>query len=218
MSVEHSVTKLYNEIQSMGFDCVCLTSSSNGEGVTTIAHMLAKLMAQANVKTVLINCCLKVLKSESSGQAWQSVIKEQDDQYSLLELAKLGERFANDKLEVEALLTKLRQEYDLVIIDAPAVGTTGIESVLNDTLVEKATATILVVMAGVTTSTRLKESVAKLVRTGGNLIGTVINDYLNPKLVDELCRETHRLDKFAPNKMHELRNWLKKNQLLNLEI
>ena len=113
-------------------------------------------------------------------------------------------------------MIELKSKFDYVFIDSPAL--TSHNHVVTEILTEMSQATVLIVLAGVLTSTRLKETVVKIVRSGANLIGSVVNDVENPQLVDELCRETYRLEKVAPKKMQKLRKWLRKNQLLNLEL
>ena len=115
-------------------------------------------------------------------------------------------------------MKELSSQYDLLIIDGLPQDSKNKHAFFSDLLCEQSIATILVVKAGSTQSSKLQSCVNKVVRLGANLVGCVINDESNPKLVDELCRETYRLEFFFPKLMNKTRIWLRKNQLLNLDL
>jgi protein-tyrosine kinase len=83
---------------------------------------------------------------------------------------------------------------------------------------EVCSGTILVVEAGVTPENQILECIDKLNVKNVNLIGTVLNDNKNKTLLEELQRETHRLDKYLPNIMIKLRKILSRLVILNVSI
>jgi protein-tyrosine kinase len=77
---------------------------------------------------------------------------------------------------------------------------------------------ILVVLAGRTSGTRIREAREKLAAAGANLIGTILNDRDNPSLLAELDRETYRFAKYFPNWMAGLRTRMHRSPILTVRV
>jgi polysaccharide biosynthesis transport protein len=119
--------------------CLLVTSAIGGEGKTTLAAQLAMRCGQAGMNTLLIDADLHrtglcrlldvpeglglsdMLQEEYATE--DVVIPVQDGAFHLLRagtpLQDTGRLFQSDRLGL--LITRLRQNYDLIIIDSPPV-------------------------------------------------------------------------------------------------
>ena len=119
--------------------CVLITSAVGGEGKTTLAAQLAMRCGQAGMNTLLIDADLHrtglcrlldvpeglglsdMLQEELTAE--DVVIPVQDGAFHLLRagtpLQDTGRLFQSHRLGL--LITRLRQDYDLIIIDSPPV-------------------------------------------------------------------------------------------------
>ena len=117
-----------------------------------------------------------------------------------------------------ACLNDLRSKYEVIIIDTSPLGRRNQGNVPPETLCTCADGTLLCVMTGITSETKVRDAYDLLRSVNANIHGAVLNDRFAPSLVSELIRETFRLDKHLPALMHKLRNFLRNSTLLNQDI
>jgi hypothetical protein len=109
-------------------------------------------------------------------------------------------------------------EWDTVVIDtAPLVTGTaqGIPGLAAAVAVE---ASLLVLLAGRTPVSAVREARHALDKAGARLLGTVMNDRDNPSLRAELERQALRLARFAPRLAQRLARQVRSSALLGMRI
>lgn len=106
--------------------------------------------------------------------------------------------------------------FDCVVFDTAALAMLNQHNIPAESVCQACEGTILVVAAGQTPSNLIEEGMNKLVARQVNIVGTVMNDYLNPSLLSELVRETKKLDRFMPKLMTKLR--AKLSQMVILKV
>ena len=77
---------------------------------------------------------------------------------------------------------------------------------------------MLVVLAGRVAEASIKAAATRLSGAGARLAGSVFNDQFNPRLRDELCRETRRLDGILPGLMARVRKMIRRSDLLSYPV
>lgn len=166
-----------------------VTSSMQGEGKTTTAINLSIVLAQAGIKTLLIEADLrrpmfaqvfnlpgrKGLSHVLSGEQLGEVIQESGVANLKVVTAGLippnpAELLANGLMG--PMLTEAEGEAQLVLIDSPPVLAVT-DAVILSTVAE---GVLLVTRQGVTRKEALVETVQRLRGAGANVLGTVIND------------------------------------------
>ncbi|MCH2058108.1 MAG: hypothetical protein MK214_16135 [Thalassotalea sp.] len=106
--------------------------------------------------------------------------------------------------------------FDCVVFDTAALAMLNQHNIPAESVCQACEGTVLVVAAGQTPANLIEEGMNKLVARQVNIVGTVMNDYLNPSLLSELVRETKKLDRFMPKLMTKLRTKL--SQMVILKV
>ncbi len=106
--------------------------------------------------------------------------------------------------------------FDCVVFDTAALAMLNQHNIPAELVCQACEGTVLVVAAGQTPSNLIEEGMNKLVARQVNIVGTVMNDYLNPSLLSELVRESKKLDRFMPKLMTKLR--AKLSQMVILKV
>jgi polysaccharide biosynthesis transport protein len=170
---------------------ILITSSAPQEGKTTIAVNLAGSFAQANKKTIIIDCDLRkprihnVFNSERfpglidylfGKSKLDEIIRKTDAQN--LNYITSGTIPPNpaEMLESNAMkdfLNTIRESYDIVLLDSPPVIAVTDSEILSSMV----DASILVVSAETTETELLEKSVELIKRDGPSFIGTVLNNF-----------------------------------------
>ena len=175
-----------------GGKSILITSSAPQEGKTTVASNLAASFAQTNKKTILLDCDLRIPRvnevfggSKSPGftnylfkQASFEEILRKTDFANLFYIAagtiptNPSEILGSDQMQ--EFIKKLKDEFDIVIIDSPPVMTITDAEVLSH-IVDMS---ILVVFADKTETDWLIESTNQLTQHGQkSFIGAVLNNF-----------------------------------------
>ncbi len=175
-----------------GGKSILITSSAPQEGKTTVASNLAASFAQANKKTILLDCDLRIprvnevfggLKSPGftnylfKQASFVDIVRKTDFE-NLFYIAagtiptNPSEILGSDQMR--EFIDKLKENYDIVIIDSPPVMTITDAEVLSHVV----DMSILVVFADKTEVDWLIESTNQLTAHGQkSFIGTVLNNF-----------------------------------------
>jgi polysaccharide biosynthesis transport protein len=175
-----------------GGKSILITSSAPQEGKTTVASNLAASFAQANKKTILLDCDLRIprvnevfggLKSPGftnylfKQASFEDIVRKTDFE-NLFYIAagtiptNPSEILGSDQMR--EFINKLKDNYDIVIIDSPPVMTITDAEVLSHVV----DMSILVVFADKTEVDWLIESTNQLTTHGQkSFIGTVLNNF-----------------------------------------
>ncbi len=183
-------TNLEFSMSSGKHKVILITSSHVSEGKSSISANLATVFAMNNKKTILIDADMRRgLQSKNFGLHnknglsgyladlkvdYKSLVKKTDiEKLSLINCGAVppnpAELLSTDKM-VE-LMNKLREEYDVIIIDgAPVLPVT--DSVILSKLADKV---IVVVSSGETHKEELKSVKSILENAGASVAGVVLN-------------------------------------------
>lgn len=168
---------------------VAITSALPDEGKTTISACLARVAAMSGQRVVVVDCDLRkqsindVLDVESdvgilqvlAGEApWRAaIIRDEATEAHILPVATSGftprDVFGSEAMK--RLLTELRANYDLVVLDcAPilAIAETRI-------VVQHADAVVIVARAGRSATGAVRAAIAQTEGAGGKVLGIALN-------------------------------------------
>jgi protein-tyrosine kinase len=228
--IENAIRKLYDEIIGRKSKTVCITAATEKEGTTTIACAVAEMASSLKQKVLF---CDFTDYTTSLSKKFNKQFKENtgDHLEQVYENIHFIEKFGFSLLpppisllpilmrkEVLAdLLNVLKKQYDLIVIDSNNFNDYGGNTLSARSLCEVADCTTLIVLSGGVSEARVKETATNIARSGGKLIGCVMNDVNYPRLIDELCRETKLLNNKFPHTAKALRDWLRKSTFFNIE-
>ncbi len=195
---------IYSRIE--GLRTVLFTSAVPGEGSSTIAYAVAQRAAASNRRVLLID--FNTHRSyprdtlgipSSSWSLGQDIPPEAvcrpggtSGKSPHILPAPIERAFSVDARQpshVSQTLTKLQEDYDLLIGDGPSLNRlngSGIGSIALATVFD---GVVLTAAASETASTEIKRAVDRLVETDAALVGCVLNDRANPDLQSELMRQ-----------------------------
>jgi capsular exopolysaccharide synthesis family protein len=167
-----------------------VTSPGVGEGKTATLANLGVVFAQAGERVVLVSCDLRRpriakffgldehmgLTSVLLGQRTleEALLPVPDvDRLSLLPSGPVPPNPAEllNSARVREIFTRLRDQYDLVLIDSPPVLPVTDAAILS----QYADATLMLAAAGQTRRSDLHRAVEKLDQVGATILGTVLN-------------------------------------------
>jgi Mrp family chromosome partitioning ATPase len=119
-----------------------------------------------------------------------------------------------DPVKLAAQASAWRAAWDLVIFDTAPLLDQGVAGVPPLSVAAAVEAAILLVLAGRTAASDVREVQQRLERARARLIGTVLNDRDNPSLLAEMEREAARLGRFAPGVARRIQGGLRRSSLL----
>jgi len=181
-----------SEMRDKGSRVIMFTSALQGEGKTTIAVFLARMMAANEMeKILLVDCAVrnpqihqffgisnkKGIVDYLSGEAKFSDIINTIDE-GMLDVVTAGadrdgnvvqSLFRSDKME--AYISEIAEKYDYVLIDTSSILSAPETSILSS----RTDGLILVVQAGRTKREVIKRAVMSINKQGGEFIGSVLN-------------------------------------------
>ncbi len=225
------IEEIYSNSIGKGMRSVAITSANSEEGCSTLAYALSQRSEVDGKRTLLVE--LNMLHPELgdiSGHIhtdWLPNPKSADDSIMRTDDVNLDILPApcdSDVLSFRniANMSKLMQHwmenYDAVIFDTSPVNARNRNNIPAESICAMVDGTILMVMAGITRQTQFKAALDRLNHNDVSLIGVVFNDYRNPRLADEICRETHRLDNWFPNVMSKIRRHIKRSSFFNIDL
>ena len=225
------VEEIYNDSIGKGMRSVAVTASNSEEGTSTLAYALGQRSDIDGKRTLLVEVnMLHPELGDLSGHAhndWfpdpQSadacVMRSDDTNLDILPAPCNADAIVfRSVANMSKLMQHWLEKYDVVIFDTSPVNARNRNNIPAESICAMADGAILMVMAGVTRQTQFKSALDRLAHSNVTLVGIVFNDYRNPRLADEICRETHRLDKWLPNAMAKIRRKIKKSSFFNIDL
>ena len=217
--------RVYAHVADKNIRSLAVTAAEATEGTTTLTLALARRAAANQKSTLLVDFNLNNPKlSETFKIAFQdretleqsiaaSIQSTAVQNLSVLP-APVNSKFIlelRDKSHLFEFCKKLHDKFDFIIFDCSNLNAVNDNIIPAETVCRSTQTCVMSVLAGQTPENKVTEAAIKLEKAGANILGTVLNDQLNPRLIDELCRETTRLDKFSPRLMAKLRALFKKS-------
>ncbi len=171
------------------YKTLLVTSAAPAEGKTTVACCIAIAMAQAGQKVVIVDCDLRrprlhrVFRRGSDVGVTTALLDEEmpDEEITRTEIPNMSvlpagpippnpaELFHSERFK--AVLAKLQQRYDRIVIDSPPIVAVTDAAILS-TLVD---GTVLVTRAFKTPRDLARHAVRSLLDVGGKAAGVVLN-------------------------------------------
>ena len=119
---------------------------------------------------------------------------------------------------LEKHINQWLEQYDTVIIDTSPLNRLNSQNIPAERVAAACDGSILMVLAGQTSEDSIATALTKLNNANAQLLGCVFNDRDNPKLKDELLRETQRLEPLFSWLSKPLKKIINKSRLLTLEV
>ncbi|WP_316044318.1 MULTISPECIES: CpsD/CapB family tyrosine-protein kinase [Bacillales] len=167
------------------------TSSSSGEGKSTMAANVAIVFAQAGKRVLLVDADMRkptthyTFKSTISPGLSHLLTKQRGldevikrTHFKGLELVTCGKMPINpaellSSKVMEDLIIEMKSKYDIIIIDAPPILLVADAQILSN----KCDGTILVVSSGETEKNNAKKAKGLLENSKANVLGVILNNY-----------------------------------------
>ena len=154
---------------------ILLTSCQPNEGKSTISSYLWKMLAEAGFPTVLVDVDLRksVMKTRFQMEYEDVIYSTNIPNGYMVPCTQLLENPSAllEDVRFKELLNTLSENYRFVIIDSPPLGSVS-DGALIASLCDGA---VLVVRAGTTPRTLIKQSLYEIQQSGCKLLGTVLN-------------------------------------------
>ena len=184
-------TRLHFSHISKGSKTILITSSAPAEGKTTISINLAASFAQANKKTVIVDCDLRkprlyALFSDNDSDGFLDYLFGQTQYEKIIKKSEVRNldyitagSIPSNPSEVlgspamKSFIKKLRDDYEIIIIDSPPVMAVSDAEILARFV----DVCLLVVSANSSEVDWLKESVDILKQEHVNLAGVLLNNF-----------------------------------------
>ena len=225
------IEEIYNDSIGKGMRSVAVTAANPEEGTSTLAYALAQRSEVDGKQTLLVEVnMLHPELGDLSGHAHTDWFPDPDSADACVmgseegNLDILPAPCSTDALVFRSIakMSKLMQhwleKYDVVIFDTSPVNARNRNNIPAESICAMADGAILMVMAGVTRQTQFRTALDRLMHSNVTLVGIVFNDFRNPRLADEICRETRRLDRWFPNAMAKIRSKIKKSSFFNIDL
>lgn len=225
------VDQLYRQTVGQGLGVITLCAVEAGEGSTLTSKTLAERAAFTSQKTLLIdlNIANSTLHRTYGLEQidWQPT---QSDKFPIqstgienLSLLAAPKQSAcrwefRDMASILACINDLRSQFEVIIIDTSPLCRRNQGNVPAETLCTCADGTVLCILTGCTSETKIRDAIDLLQSVNANIHGAVMNDRFAPSLVTELIRETYRFNKYFPKLMTGLRKFFRNSTLLNQDI
>lgn len=233
LPINHPELELvYRQTIGRAARCVCVVGAMPGEGATTVAVALARRGAAGGLRTALVDTDVvnadltrmaglprrRWSPTDRSAQAALGHGADRRGPAVLPAPAGAVPLEFRDRVALRRLFDDALAEYELIVVDTTAIGCAGSDTIPAEAVASACDATILVVLAGVTSERVVRLAVDRLAAADARLCGAVLNDYRNPSLADVLCGKVQRLAPLAPRLVAALQRRLRRSDLLNVQI
>jgi protein-tyrosine kinase len=226
------VDDIYTKTLGAGLSTLAIAAAEDGEGISTLSYALARRSAAMGRKTLLVDFNLR---RPSVGQrlaipvcnwlpgepsALDNIVQLSQTGLSVLTAPTNGVEWlhARDTSTLGRCFQQWRKRFDCIVADTSPLTVRNQENFPPESVCASCDGTVLVVLTGRTSETRVVEARHKLSVADARLVGVVLNDRYAPALADELIRETRRLDKAVPRVMRKLRAMIRHSTFLNQAI
>ena len=223
---------IYMRSLGAGMRSVAITSSSQGEGVSSVAIALAQRHLLAGKSALFVDlggresAPLNVLSVQADDipvlATEPQILTDTEDSFALLGIPAPANNKTNLKWRNPGMLENYigawLNQFDAVVIDAGSFNRESPALVPAERIVGACDSTLLVVMAGSTTEPTVRHTCERILSAGGKLAGCVLNERYNPSLKQELLRESTRLPGILQAVQKSIVRWINRNRLLSLEI
>ena len=225
------IETIYANTIGRGMRSIAVTSSNPGEGCSTLAYTLSKRSEVDGKHTLLVEVNLlhpelgdmsghlhtDWLPNASSADA--CIMHDDESDIDILPAPCDTDAIMFRNLSsMNKLMEHWLEKYDVVVFDTSPVNAINRNNIPAESICAMVDGSVMMVMAGVTRQTEFQAAVERLRQNDVNLIGVVFNDVNNPKVSDEICRETRRLEKWFPQAMEKVRQYVRKSSFLNIEL
>ena len=226
------VEKIYANTVGRGMRSVAVTTSNPGEGCSTIAYAISKRSEADGKHTLLVEMNLLHPEigdisghvhtdwSPEPGSADGCIMHDDESEMDILPAPCDSEglmQFRN-LANMSKLIEHWLEIYDVLVFDTSPVNAINRHNIPAESVCAMVDGTVMVVMAGETRLTEFQSAIDRLKELEVELVGVVFNDMKNPRLADELCRETKRFDDRWPKAMERFRNYIRHSSFLNIEL
>jgi protein-tyrosine kinase len=223
---------IYSRSLGAGMQSIAITSSNPGEGVSSLAVALSQRHLLANKSTLFVDLNgdkmdhLPLLTSSEGNNHVATIepqiLTDKEESYALLGIpapanSKANLYWRNPGILERHLATWLDQ-FDAVIVDVGSLNRNSQTLIPAERIVGACEATLLVVMAGITTEPTVRHSCDRIHSAGGQLAGCILNECYNPSLKQELLRESNRIPRIFNRLASKITDLIQNNRLLSLEI
>jgi protein-tyrosine kinase len=223
---------IYQRSLGSGMRSVAIISSSQGEGVSSLAVALVQRHLLTGRSALFVDLGssestqLNALPAPANGipvaPTEPQLLTSAEDSFALLGIPAPANNKANLQWRNPGILENYigawLDQFDAVIIDAGNFNRESPALVSAELIVGACDSTLLVVMAGSTTEPTVRHTCARIMSAGGKLAGCVLNERYNPSLKQELLRESERLPAVLQAVQKSIVRWINRNRLLSLEI
>ncbi len=213
------VDHVYSQLISGSYKTIAVTSSTKGEGTSTIVRALALRCVAAGRNTLIVDLNIdhpsiaSIKPKETKAYYLESgygVIGFSHKDPLLIRLREPG--------ELGNKLTEWKDVYDSIIIDTAPLNTVSRLCFPAERICASSDATIMLVLSAHTTQAQVVEAVEKLKVHKANLVGTILNDYYNPDLKAELLRTSGKFARVFPGASRWVNKKLYQSRFLSLEV
>ena len=225
------VETIYANTIGRGMRSIAVTSANSGEGCSTIAYAMSKRSEADGKHTLLVE--VNLLHPElgdisghlhtdwlpNPGSADACIMHDDESDMDILPAPCDTDAIMFRNLtNMNKLMEHWLENYDVVVFDTSPVNAINRNNIPAESICAMVDGTIMAVMAGVTRQTEFQAAVDRLNHNEVSLIGVVYNDMSNPRLADEICRETRKMDKWFPKAMDRIRKYVRRSSFLNIEL
>ncbi|MGB0683894.1 MAG: hypothetical protein ACPGOV_14370 [Magnetovibrionaceae bacterium] len=203
-----------------------LTPKPRG-GSSTLAYALARRVAESGKRTLLVelNLAQPALGARLALPRFDWTADDETIAEKAVALGTSGVHLLTAPLSAEhvsfrepglikAFITALEQAFDAVIIDCSPLLSKNRGNVPPALVARACSSAVLVVPSGGVSEGEMLEAAGICADAGVAITGAVFNDRKDPRLVDELCRECDRLNRFLPGLARKLQRWIRGSTFL----
>lgn len=223
---------IYLRSLGAGMRSIAITSSGEGEGVSSLAvalvqrHLLAGRSALfvdlGGSESTQLTALPAIAGDNPVSPTEPQLLTSAEDSFALLGIPAPANNKTNlgwrNPGTLEDYIVTWLDQFDAVIIDAGNFNRKPPLLVAAERIVGACDSTLLVVMAGSTTEPTVRHSCERILSAGGQLVGCVLNERYNPPLKQELLREAARLPGTLNTLQNRIIRWINNNRLLSLEV
>ena len=203
--------QLFHQIHQRSARVITLAGASNQCGTSTHCNWLARRCAEDH-KVLLVDLDLSGSGQDYTAKPWHCNGEgEAEAMVTLTEQLTLlpqpsEERTILDLRQPHSFhhaLERWKQDYHYILCDVGTMTQTNWRNLPINALSHASDATILCLAAAQTTESELLTCIGKLEQNGIPLLGTLINDQVNPSLADEIIRVLTTKARWLPSSIKQ---------------